>query len=224
MYLEDNRTRVKICGITQLEHARYASGAMVDFLGFIFYDKSPRYIQPEKAGAIANWLEGPQKVGVFVNQPLDDVNHIALISGMDLVQLHGEEPPEYIDLLDKPVIKSFRIQPQMTESDLRKMIDPYLSHAEYLLFDAFDEKEYGGTGKTFDWDILQAIGEEIPFFLAGGISAQNVRKAISNVQPFAVDVSSSLESQPGVKDFDKMDEFIDEMREIWDAQERDEPL
>ncbi len=219
MFIEDNRTRVKICGITELEHARYASGALIDFLGFIFYEKSPRYISPEKAGAIINWIEGPQKVGVFVNQPLDDVNHYALMSGVDYVQLHGEETPEYIDLLDKPVIKSFRIHPEMSEDDLRKVIDPYLNHTEYLLFDAWDDKEYGGTGKTFDWDMLQAIGEDIPFFLAGGLGTKNIRKAIKTVRPFAVDLSSSLESEPGKKDFDKMDDFIEEMREIWDLQE-----
>lgn len=222
MYIPDTRTRVKICGITQLEDARYASGALVDFLGFIFYDKSPRYISPDKASAIINWIEGPQKVGVFVNQPLDDVNHYALMSGVDLVQLHGDESPEYIDLLDKPVIKSFRIKPEMTESELRYLIEPYYNHVEYFLFDAWDDKEYGGTGKTFDWEILQSIGEEVPFLLAGGLGTHNIRNAIKTVKPFGVDLSSSLESEPGVKDFDKLDDFIEEMRDIWDIQETGE--
>ncbi|MGB0347847.1 MAG: phosphoribosylanthranilate isomerase, partial [Balneolaceae bacterium] len=85
----DNQTKVKICGITNLEDARFASGALVDYLGFIFTEKSKRYIDPEKAGAIINWVEGPEKVGVFMNQPLDDVNLLAKFSGIDYVQLHG---------------------------------------------------------------------------------------------------------------------------------------
>src|SRR5690554_3210315 len=108
-----NRTRLKICGLTSLEDARFVSGAFADYLGFIFYTESPRYIEPAKAGAIINWLEGPKKVGVFVNQPLDDVNYIAKQTGLDIVQLHGVESPGYCHMINLPVIKVFHITPEM---------------------------------------------------------------------------------------------------------------
>src|SRR5690625_2932982 len=99
------RTKIKVCGLTTLADARFVSEAQADFLGFIFYPESPRYIEPAKAGAIINWVEGPEKVGVFVNQPLDDVNEIAKQTGLDLVQLHGMESPGYCDIDRKSVVE-----------------------------------------------------------------------------------------------------------------------
>jgi len=114
---------VKICGITNLEDARFVSGALADYVGFIFYPDSPRYIEPAKAGAIINWLEGPEKVGVFVNQPLDDVQSIARQTGLDFVQLHGDESVEYCNLMDKPVIKVFHITPETTAGELKDQLN-----------------------------------------------------------------------------------------------------
>lgn len=214
----ESRTRVKICGLTKLEHARYASGAMVDFLGFIFCEKSKRYIEPPEAAAIISWLEGPQTVGVFVDQSIDDVNDIAEKTGVDLIQLHGSESPEYCDLIQKPVIKAFRIPPGMNQEQLFRLIQPYIGHVSYFLFDTFDKSALGGTGKSFNWEILKNFNPDVPFFLAGGISISNVKKAINEVKPFAIDVSSSLEKEPGIKDFEKMEAFFEEINSIWETQ------
>lgn len=215
----ENRTKVKICGLTTLEDARFASGALADFLGFIFYPDSPRYIEPAKAGAIINWIEGPEKVGVFVNQPLDDVNSIARKTGIDLVQLHGNESPEYCDLVEKPVIKAFHITADKSAADLKEEVDAYADVADYYLFDSKTDSLWGGTGKAFDWNILRGVTEEKPFFLSGGLNPQNIREAIQAVNPPVVDLSSGLEESPGLKDFDKIEAFFEEMRSIWEEQE-----
>ena len=215
----ENRTKVKICGLTTLADARFVSGALADFLGFIFYPGSTRYIEPAKAGAIINWLEGPKKVGVFVNQPLDDVNSIARTTGVDLVQLHGNESPEYCGLVEKPLIKVFHITENKSANELKAEIDPYIDITEYFLFDTKTDGLWGGTGKTFDWNILNDIKQDKPFFLSGGLNPVNVGNAIKIAQPTAVDLSSGLEESPGLKDFDKVEEFFEVMRNIWEEQE-----
>jgi phosphoribosylanthranilate isomerase len=217
----ENRTKVKICGITNLEDARFVSGALADYIGFIFFPDSPRYIEPAKAGAIVNWLEGPKKVGVFVNQSLDDVQSIATQTGLDMVQLHGLESAEYCELIEKPVIKAFHIGGDTTPETLRERIEPYFAAVDYLLFDTKLPGQWGGTGKPFDWEVLDEIGEIKPWFLSGGLNSENVRDAIRQTSPYAVDLSSGLEESPGLKDYEKIEAFFDEMREIWDAQEID---
>lgn len=206
--------KVKICGITGLHDARFVSGALADYMGFIFYDKSPRYIEPAKAGAIANWIEGPECVGVFVNQPLDNINMITRQTGVDLVQLHGNESAEYCSLVEKSVIKAIHISDKTTPDILREKVESYGSFVDYLLLDAKVDGKWGGTGQSFNWDILDGVGEEIPFFLSGGLNAGNIRQACRVVQPYAVDVSSGLESEPGIKSFDKIEAFMDEIREL----------
>lgn len=215
----ENRTKVKICGITNLEDARFASGALADYLGFIFYPDSPRYIEPAKAGAIINWIEGPLKVGVFVNQPLDDVNRIVKETGIDLVQLHGNESPEYCSLIEYPIIKAVHISENTSADELQSRISEYSTVVDYLLFDTKQAGQWGGTGKTFDWEILELISNEIPFFLSGGLNTMNIKKSIETVHPNVVDLSSGLEESPGLKDFDKVEEFFDLMRDIWNEQE-----
>ncbi len=204
----DNQTKVKICGITNLEDARFASGALVDYLGFIFTEKSKRYIDPEKAGAIINWVEGPEKVGVFMNQPLDDVNLLAKFSGIDFVQLHGQETVEYCQLIEKPIIKVIHVGESTIREELEAKVALYSEVAEFLLFDTQNNGEYGGTGKTFDWSLLKDIAGEKPFFLAGGLTPENVSDAIDLVQPFAVDVNSGVEEEPGLKDFEKIERLM----------------
>ncbi|MAL16368.1 MAG: phosphoribosylanthranilate isomerase [Balneola sp.] len=208
------RTKIKICGITNLEDARFAAGALVDYLGFIFYEKSPRYIEPGEAGAIINWIEGPEKVGVFVNQPLDDVNRIAKETGLDFVQLHGDESVEYCELVDKPIIKVIHIEEETVPYLLEHQIDKYSKVAEFLLFDTKIEGLWGGTGKSFDWNMLNEASIDIPFFLSGGLNAENIKEATETVQPYAIDVSSSLEQKPGLKDFEKVEIFMDQMKTI----------
>ncbi|MFY0683534.1 MAG: phosphoribosylanthranilate isomerase [Balneola sp.] len=206
-------TKIKVCGITNLEDGRFASGLFVDYLGFIFYDKSPRYIEPAKAGAIVNWLEGPEKIGVFVNQPLDEVNTIAKETGLDFVQLHGTETVEYCELIDKPIIKVIHVSEDSTTETLQAEVDKYDSIAEFFLFDTKVGDQWGGTGKTFDWSILNDITEK-PFFLSGGLNSQNVANAIEFVKPYAVDVSSSIEEEPGLKDLEKMEEFVNTVKPV----------
>ena len=219
IHSDDNRTRVKICGLTSLEDARFVSGALADYLGFIFYEGSPRHIDPAQAGAIINWIEGPECVGVFVNQPMDDVNMIARQTGLDFVQLHGNESPEYCDLIECPVIKAIHVPEGATSKDLSEAVEPYISCVDYFLFDTKMEGKWGGTGKTFVWSLVKDVTQNTPFFLSGGLDAGNVRTAWEEVQPFAVDLSSGLESKPGIKDFDKIEAFMEQMRDIWKAQE-----
>lgn len=204
----DNQTKVKICGITNLADARYASGAMADYLGFIFYDKSPRFIDPAEAGAIINWIEGPEKIGVFVNQPLDDVNRIAKESGLDMVQLHGTESLEYCQLIEKPLIKVIHISPDYDVEELKASVLLYADVATYLLFDSKIGNQWGGTGKAFNWEILKDIVGDVPFFLSGGLNPDNLKQAIDTVKPFAVDISSGVEEEPGIKDFEKIDAIM----------------
>ncbi len=209
MSRENNQPKVKICGITNLEDARFVAGALVDFMGFIFYDKSPRYIEPAKAGAINNWIEGPKKVGVFVNQPLSDVNQIAKETGLDYVQLHGNESVEYCELIEKPIIKVIHIEEETVGYLLKHQIDEYSKVADFILFDTKIANLWGGTGTAFDWSVLTKLELDIPFFLSGGLSAENINQALETVQPYAVDVSSSLEEKPGLKDFGKIEAFME---------------
>ncbi len=206
------QTKVKICGITNLEDARFASGAMVDYLGFIFTEKSKRFIDPEKAGAIINWVEGPEKVGVFMDQPLDDVNLLAKFSGIDYVQLHGQESLEYCQLIEKPIIKVIHVGEASTKKELEAQVAQYAEVAEFLLFDTKFNGEFGGTGKTFDWSLLSDIAGEKPFFLAGGLNPENVSEAIDLVQPYAVDVNSGVEEEPGLKDFEKIERLMETLK------------
>lgn len=212
----DNQTKVKICGITNLEDARFASGALVDYLGFIFTEKSKRYIDPEKAGAIINWVEGPEKVGVFMNQSLDDVNLLAKFSGIDYVQLHGQETVEYCQLIEKPIIKVIHVGESTIREELEASVALYSEVAEFLLFDTQNNGEYGGTGKTFDWSLLNDIAGEKPFFLAGGLNPDNVSEAIDLVQPYAVDVNSGVEEEPGLKDFEKIEQLMANLKSYKD--------
>lgn len=208
------RTKIKVCGITNLEDARFAAGALVDYLGFIFYKKSPRYIEPGEAGAIINWIEGPKKVGVFVNESIDDLNSIAKQTGLDYVQLHGDESPEYCELVEKPIIKVIHIEEETVNYLLKHQIEQYAEVADYLLFDTKIDGLWGGTGKSFDWSVITDMDINIPFFLSGGLNSDNIKEAIETVQSYAVDVSSSLEQKPGLKDFSKIEAFMDEIRSL----------
>lgn len=203
-----NPTKVKICGITNLEDARFASGAMVDYLGFIFTEQSKRYIDPEKAGVIINWVEGPEKIGVFMNQPLDHVNLLAKFSGVDYVQLHGQETLEYCQLIEKPIVKVIHVEETSTKEELESQVALYSSVAQYLLFDTKINGVFGGTGTTFDWSLLKNSIGNIPFFIAGGLHPDNVTAAIETIHPYAVDVNSGVEEKLGLKDFEKIEQLM----------------
>ncbi len=200
-------TKVKICGITNLEDALLSAKLGADMLGFNFYSKSPRYIESDKAGEIVNHLsEDILKVGVFVNDSIETLIEISDDVGLDVIQLHGDETPEFvIELKAKTgleIIKAFRASPEFKPDSV------FAYQADAILLDAYSPNEHGGTGETFNWEIARNLQSKLPMFLAGGLTPENVKKAINTVRPYAVDVASSVESGKRKKDRGKLEAFI----------------
>lgn len=210
-------TRVKLCGITTLADARYAAGAGVHYLGFVQHPESPRYIAPAEARAIIDWLHGVETVGVFVNETAETINRVCAEAGFTMAQLHGHEPPEVAEAVDVPVIKAFSVQHDASTEQLRALMLDYQGVADYVLLDTHHTSLWGGTGESFNWRVARELAGEFKLFLAGGIGAHNIREAIETMRPFAVDLSSSVEAEPGVKDFDKVADFLDAYREVVDS-------
>jgi phosphoribosylanthranilate isomerase len=202
--------QVKICGITNAADALAAIDAGANLLGFNFYEKSPRHITEAEAAKIRPRL--PQRVeavGIFVNAPPAHVAALCKSLKLGTVQLHGDESPETVAELARnlTVWKAFRVEP-----DFRlETLDEYPEASAYL-FDAAHTGQYGGTGRTTDWDVARraALGRRI--ILAGGLNLENVAAAVRIVRPYAVDVASGVESKPGKKDHGRMREFIQEVR------------
>jgi len=196
-------TRVKICGITNIEDALSAVEYGADALGFVFA-KSPRRIRPEDAKKIIAKLPPfVAAVGVFVNEEASIVAKIAREAGLAAVQLHGDESPLYVEgLIPLKVIKSFRIRSREDLAGIRK----YKCSA--VLLDTRVEEVAGGSGRPFDWSILEGIAFKHPVVLAGGLTPDNVARAVSRVRPYAVDVSTGVESSPGKKDRELLQKFI----------------
>lgn len=195
--------RVKICGITSVEDALYAVEAGADAIGLVFHEQSPRYVFPEQAAVIVRALPPfVQAVGLFVNADLATVTATADQCKLDLIQLHGDESPEYCGQVGRRVIKAFRVK-DITSLDPVK----HYRVAGYLL-DAWSPSAFGGTGMTFNWEVAQAVGKYGPIILAGGLTPDNVRRAIEAVTPYGVDVSSGVETSPGKKDLETVREFI----------------
>jgi phosphoribosylanthranilate isomerase len=190
---------IKVCGITNAADALEAAAAGATALGFNFYPKSKRYIQPDEAARIAAGLP-LCKVGVFVNESPAEVARIASLVGLDVVQLHGEERPEEFPS-GLRVWKALRVGPDFTPADL----DAYQS-AEAILLDGPAGAEYGGTGKVFPWSV--AAGLSCRVILAGGLDGSNVGAAVAAAQPWGVDACSRIESAPGKKDRIRMEEFV----------------
>lgn len=198
-------TNVKICGITRLEDALHAIACGADMLGFNFYSKSPRYIHPEAAREItASLPSNVETIGVFVNEAdASAVRQIANISGVRSVQLHGDEPYEFCSALnDFHVIKAFRVGPKFDVAEIARFADCR------ILLDAA-APAFGGSGAQCDWNIARQVREQVPaLFLAGGLDSATVGAAIQAVAPAAVDACSLLESSPGIKDPQKVEQFI----------------
>jgi phosphoribosylanthranilate isomerase len=202
-----NNTVVKICGNTNIDDAAAALNYGADLLGFIFYEKSPRYITPEKAGVIIKELKNKytfESIGVFVNPSEKYVNRTIGLSGVDMLQFHGEEPLSFIKQYNKKIIKAFRIH---NKNDFFKCSE--YNTADYFLLDTFSKDAYGGTGKVFDWEMLRDFGHSEKLFLAGGISSENISEAIEKIRPFGIDLCSSLEKSPGIKDHNKIKIFFE---------------
>jgi phosphoribosylanthranilate isomerase len=197
--------KVKVCGLSRIEDIDYCNELKPDYIGFILdFSKSKRNITFEKAKELKSHLDGNiQAVGVFVNSPVETVAKLCNDGIIDVAQLHGNEDSDYINELkskvDKPIVKAVRVQ--SAEEILKADTLP----CDYLLLDTYVSNMVGGSGLTFDWSIIPPISK--PFFLAGGLNAQNVGVAIETCNPYAVDVSSSMEVD-GVKSYAKIKEFI----------------
>jgi phosphoribosylanthranilate isomerase len=188
---------VKICGITRMEDAEAAVALGAGALGFVFWPRSPRAVDPERAGAIVAKLPPfVTTLGVFVNQSPAFVNEVATRIGLGAVQLHGDEPIDVLEQIERPVVKAFVLGGSGEA-------DAWPARVR-LLIDAHDPDQRGGTGKTVDWGRAAAIAARRPILLAGGLHAANVADAIRTVRPFGIDVSSGVESSPGVKDHARM--------------------
>lgn len=184
-----------------------AAEAGADALGFVFFAKSPRFVTPERAAEIVAGIPPfVQVVGLFVNETLEVVNATADRCGLDVVQLHGEESPEYCARVRRRVLKAFRVQ---NEESLVPLADYRV--AAFLL-DAYSANAYGGTGERFDWDLAVTAKRHGPLVLAGGLTPDNVAAAVAQVKPYAVDVSSGVEATPGKKDPEKVRRFIAEAK------------
>jgi phosphoribosylanthranilate isomerase len=202
--------RVKICGITNAADAMAAVDAGANYLGFNFYAKSPRRIS--EADALKIRRELPKKVeavGIFVNEDVARVAEMSKTLKLDAAQLHGDESPDAVAELARmvPVWKAFRVEP-----DFRlETLDEY-AEAEAFLFDAAHTGQYGGTGRTTDWDAARRAATSRRIILAGGLKVENVAAAVRIVWPYAVDVASGVETKPGKKDHGLIREFIEEVR------------
>lgn len=205
--------RVKICGLTRYEDARLACELGADALGFIFYPQSKRFIAPEKAAGIIEGLPPfVTKVGVFVNHPATDVNQLAAQIGLDVVQLHGDESPEYCAQLQVPVIKAFRVKSDNFDVGVLRNY-----RCSGYLLDSYHPERYGGTGMSFDWRLAKEAREHGHLILSGGLTRDNVAAAIQSVRPDAVDVCSGVEAVPGQKHREKLIAF---MRELLNFRQR----
>ena len=203
------RTRIKVCGITSQEDARSAVAAGADALGFIFVGQSPRVVTPDMVRAITGQVPPfVNSIGVFRDEQREVVEEIVSYCRLALVQLHGSETPEYCRSLSCRVIKSFSMHPGLDREDLA----PYAEVAGAFLLDTHHKDMAGGTGMVFDWELVEELKPPGPVILAGGLNPDNVGEAIRRVKPFAVDVNSGVEYQPGRKDSDKLKNFAHEVR------------
>ena len=202
-------TQIKICGLCRKEDALLAASLGADFIGFIFVAESPRYLEPMFASEIVQEVRGrrnaPKVVGVFRNERLENVRGIAQGVGLDYVQFQGNETDEDIQMVGFPAIKAIHV------GNSAPLTDTHPS-ADWLLFDTFDPKRGGGTGRAFEWALLAGRRRSKPFMLAGGLNAENVAAAISAVRPDAIDVASGIESAPGIKDYGKLESLFESVR------------
>ncbi|MFK5927100.1 MAG: phosphoribosylanthranilate isomerase [Desulfuromusa sp.] len=201
-------TKIKICGITNIDDALFAVEAGADALGFVFYEKSPRYVLPETVQQIISVLPPfVTTVGLFVNASAETIEPTMRMTGINVIQLHGDESPEQSVFSSYPVLKAVRVK----DADSLAGIERYPVSA--LLLDAWNNQQYGGTGESFDWQLARKLTGKLPLILAGGLNPDNVAEAIRVVAPYAVDVSSGVEISPGHKDHDKIYKFIQQVRQ-----------
>lgn len=213
-------TKVKICGLTEIEHVEAAEEAGAEFIGLMFAS-SPRQITPEKARQLAdaahNLEKSPAVVGVFVNTPADEVNRIAEECNLDLVQLSGDETREYCLDIEKPIIKVMHVSENQSVDDvfteITECFEFFQGKDVLYMLDTRVENAYGGTGQAFSRYVAAGVAARLPVIIAGGLNPENVGTVVNEVHPWAVDVSSGVETH-GKKDISKIIEFIKEVKAV----------
>ena len=197
---------VKICGITSLEDAKIAVNYGASAIGLIFFQGSPRYVNPKK---VKNWIldipKNVKKVGVFVNEKIENIHSIVRGLNLDFIQLHGHESPGYCDQMIKPVIKVFRVGDDFDSNVLKDY------QVAAFLFDTYQKGKLGGTGENFNWDLIAGLKANAPIILSGGLNAGNILDGIKAVNPSAVDINSGVESIPGIKDGWKVENIFSKL-------------
>ena len=202
-------TKVKICGITNYDDAIAAMDMGADLLGFNFYPDSPRYVTPEQATDIINKLPGfIDTAGVFVNASIEQIHETNAVCQLDWVQLHGDEDPDFCRSLLSHNVKTMKAIRVKDQADIERA-NSFFTDA--VLLDAFDPDKYGGTGLTFDWNVIGHIGKRV--FLAGGINPDNAAEAV-RLGVYGIDVCSGIEASPGKKDHGKMKKLFENIRHL----------
>jgi len=203
-------TRVKICGLTRVQDIKAAVANGADALGFVFYEPSPRAVSIEQVELLARHVPAfVSVVGLFVNPSAKQVKDVLDRIPLDLLQFHGDEPADFCQQFGRRWIKAVRVQ---GAGQIERAFAEYHSAAG-LLVDAWDPARYGGTGHSFNWDLIP-LERPLPLILAGGLSSDNVSRAIEQVKPWAVDVSGGVEESKGIKDIEKISEFIKEVHRV----------
>lgn len=204
------KTKIKICGLTRPQDVEAVNAARPDYIGFVFAE-SRRRLTPQQALLLKRQLDPEiQSAGVFVNPSLETVLEITSRGILDIVQLHGDEPSSFAERVrcetGCPVVKAFRIRGEESLTALKAY-----GQADYLLLDAYNKNVYGGTGRAFNWELLDENRSKKPFFLAGGLKIENIETAIRTVRPYGVDISSGVETN-GCKDPGKIEDIIKKIR------------
>lgn len=210
------RPKIKICGITNVQDANWVSALGCEYVGLNFVAASPRKVSVAAAAKITSSLPPFVKsIGVFADASLNEITKTLRKAPLSGVQLHGEEFPEFCSQLknnlnNTVIIKTFRVRENWDPA----VIEQYAAACDFFLFDAFKEDSLGGTGEAFNWDALLGLSINKPFFLAGGLTPENVAQAVAKVHPYAVDVASGVESSPRRKNFEKMKVFVQVTRNV----------
>ena len=197
--------KLKVCGLTKMDQIQELISLNTDFLGFIFYEKSPRFVLNHLSLEGISAINHQVKVGVFVNETIEKIAEISEKANLNFIQLHGDEDENFIKDLRKNVKKEVKlIKVFRVGETFNFQFSIFKSLVDYFLFDT-DSKAFGGTGKTFDWQILNEIEIPKPYFLSGGISLENIHQLSTiNHQPLTLDINSKFETEPGIKDIEKI--------------------
>ena len=201
---------IKICGLTSLNQAMSCVELGVDWIGFNCWSGSSRYIRPTEIQEIIKLLpKSVTTVGVFVNESLDSLGKIMNETGMNLAQLHGDENIEYVEKINVPWFKAFRLSPKFNFHQINSF------GQELFLLDSYNKNLYGGSGKELDWDEASKISRLGKLILAGGLNSINVVDAVKKVRPWGVDVCSGVEKEPGIKDIKEVSNFVEKIRKTY---------